>query len=403
MKSWGPIRLVLFQILAGITFSFGDLVANSYASSNYGLSLLWTKLLALLLTIFLLQIAAQLGAFTGRGLIENIKHNYGVHASIICCSIIAVSNAASITAEVAVASTFLEFFTNLSNKFWAPLIALALCILAVKYSSNIIKIVISLMSFLMLLIVPVALSCKFGFNDLVRGFLVVSPISSKDWFITVLAMIGCVIGGYTIFFEVHEASESPNSMFELSSRYFGASIGSTLSFIIAVSIMIICYTQLYSMGVRVESINDILMFLIPKLGGFGVVLFVIGILTSFFLSISVIVISNFRLLEELVSDVAESVRVRYVILSGWKIILASVSVLLGAFLIILNVNVIKLSLYASALSTILLPIPLLFMARIFGGLKLPLNVGFKFLKFLCWFVIAIISVFSFSSIILAFI
>ena len=124
---------------------------------------------------------------------------------------------------------------------------------------------------------------------------------------------------------------------------------------------------------------------------------------SFYLSCSVIVISSFKLLEELIADIAEITKIRYAILSGWKVILSSLSILLGAFLIMFNVNVIKLSLYASALSTLTLPIPLFFMAKLFSEIKFPIKTNYGLLKFLCWFLVVFLSMFSFGSIILAFI
>jgi hypothetical protein len=165
--------------------------------------------------------------------------------------------------------------------------------------------------------------------------------------------------------------------------------------------MIICATQLYPRREVVGSIGDIVSTLFPKLGWIGTILFSLGVLVSFYLSCSVVVTSSFIVLEELVSDVAEVARIRYAVLSGWKVILASVSILLGAFLIVFNVNVIKLSLYASAISTIALPIPLFFMAKLFGDVSLPIKFNHRFLRAVCWLLVIMLSTFSLGGIVLS--
>jgi len=401
LKSNNAIKALIIQILAGVTFSFGDLVVNSYASSKYGLNLLWTKLLSSLSIIVILQFSFQIGSFTRMGLIENVKLKYGPMNSILCSSSIFIGNVATLTSEVAIASMVLEFLTNISCKFWAPLIALSLCIVAIFSSSTIMRITLSMVSFLVLLVIPVAVKYNcYGFNEFLSGIAGISIVSSKDWLLTVMALLGCVIGGSTILFEVHEGSEENDLSTNILNKYNGIIIGVLESFILSVSIMIICASQLYVDGKVVNSISDIMYMLLPKLGGFATILFILGVMVSFYLSCSVIVISNFRILEELIVDVAEVTRIRYGVLSGWRVILASTAILLGAFTVVFNINVVKLSLYSSALSTFILPIPLFFMAKLYGEIKVPVKANYKFLKFLCWFLTVFLSMFSVGGIIL---
>ena len=397
------LKPLILQIIAGVTFSFGDLVANSYAASKYGFSLLWTKLLASLTIIVILQISAQLGFITGRGFLENIRAKYGSVSSILCSSSIMIVNTATVAAEVAAASMLLEFLTGISSKFFAPLVAFSLCVTAVFSSSEKLRLILSSVSFLVILVIPVAASCNPGIGEFLRGFATISPDTSRDWIVTVLALIGCVLGGSTILFEFHEVSEDKDStgMANLTVKYNGFVVGALQSFVLSISIMIICATQLYPRGEVVGSVGDIVSILFPKLGWIGTILFSLGVLVSFYLSCSVVVTSSFIVLEELVSDVAEVARIRYAVLSGWKVILASASILLGAFLIVFNVNVIKLSLYASAISTIALPIPLFFMAKLFGDVSLPIKFNHRFLRAVCWLLVIMLSTFSLGGIVLS--
>jgi len=395
------LKPLILQIIAGVTFSFGDLVANSYAASKYGFNLLWTKLLSFLIIIVVLQITAQLGFITGRGFLENIRAKYGLIPSILCSSTIMIANAATVAAEIAAASMLLEFLTGFSSKFFAPLVALSLCVIAVFSSSEKLKLILSSVSFLIILVVPVAASCNPRVGEFLKGFVTISPYTSKDWIVTVLALIGCVLSGYTVLFEFHEVSEDFGGLTDLTIKYNGFIVGALESFILSVSIMIICATQLYPQGGVVDSISDIVYTLFPKLGWIGTTLFSFGVLVSFYLSCSVVVISNFIVLEELISDIAEVARIRYAVLSGWKVILASASILLGAFLIVFNVNVVKLSLYASAISTISLPIPLFFIAKLFGDVSPPIKFNHRFLRTVCWLLVVMLSIFSLGGIVLS--
>lgn len=391
------------QIIAGVTFSFGDLVANSYAASRYGLSLLWTRLLSSFIIVVLLQSSSNLGLFIGKGLIEAIRDFYGIRLSVLCSSMIFVNIIATVTAEIAAASVILEFFTNISCKFWAPLIALTLCIVAIYSSSVKLRIVMSSISFLVVLVIPVALT--YGVNDVkavFNGLFTISPILSRDWIITVMALIGSAVGSNIILFEMNEASKDTDNLTSLSSRYHGFLVGSIENFILSLSLMLICAGQLYSRGEVVSSINDILSALLPKLGFICTLLFVCGVLISFYLCCSVSVVSNFKLLEELISNIAEIAKIRYAILSGWKVLLASSSILLGAFMVIFNINIVKLSLYASSISAFTLPIPLFFLAKLHDKLKFPVKMNsmiLKFLKFVHWFLLCFLSILSIGGLI----
>ncbi|RLE54705.1 MAG: hypothetical protein DRJ30_04710 [Candidatus Methanomethylicota archaeon] len=403
-KSSDLFRIVFPAIIAGISdLGSSDFATDCYAGSRYGFSFLWVLVLVSLFLIFILQVTAQIGSITGKGLLQNIKAKYGLLSAVVCSFFIASTNVALIAAEIAGASAALYLLTGIEVYFWSPLVALILCLFAIKGSKPKVKLILVFISFSILIVIPAVFLSKPSIKEILSGMFSFSYSPEKDWLLTLMALIGSSVSGYTLLFETSEAAERSDGFTYLPKEYLGASIGGLMVLLVNAAIMIICASQLFPKGLIVDNIESALKVLDPLLGKMGVYLIALGVFSSALLSSTVVAVSNFRLLDEIVDDLSDMLKIRAAILHGWKVILSSATLILGPILIALGVKPLKLVIYSSALSCIFSPIPLFFVALIYNGLSIP-NVGkIGVSKFFCWAITLILSAISLAGVLLSFI
>lgn len=388
-------KFIAPAIIAGVSdLGASDIVAFSYAGSAYGFSLLWTVIIVLFFTIFILQITAQIGLTTKRGLLSNVRVHYGSSTAALVAFAIASTNVALITAEISGSSVFLSMLTGVSPVFWAPIVALLICIFAVKGSSPSVKNVLTLMSFVVIVCVPIAFLTSPPLGEIVKGLLRPGIISSKDYIITIMAILGTSISAYSFLFEASEAAQKAGNFRELPLEYTGATIGAIIVSLVDASILIICASLLYPQGLKIEVLEEAILVLKPILGDAAITGLIIGVFASSFLSSAVMAVSNFKIMDELVEDLADVLHIRAAILAGWKVILGSLALLVAPVLLALGISPLKLAISASALSCFFTPVPLIFLSLIFTKLSFPGDIRVTYIKISCWLITMVISVIS---------
>ena len=386
-------KFIAPAIIAGVSdLGASDIATFSYAGSAYGFSLLWTVMIVLFFTVFILQITAQIGLTTRRGLLSNVRMYYGSSIAALVAFAIASTNVALISAEIGGGSVFLSILTGISPVFWAPIVALLICVFAVRGSSSTVKNVLTLMSFIVIVCVPIAIITFPPLSEIARGFLHPNIVSSKDYIITIMAILGTSISAYSFLFEASEAAQKSGNFGELTLEYTGATIGAIIVSLVDASILIICASLLYPQGLKIEALEEAVLVLKPLLGETVITGLIIGVFASSFLSSTVMAVSNFKIMDELIEDLAEVLHIRAAILAGWKVILGSLALLVSPILLAVGVSPLKLAINASALSCFFTPIPLIFLSLIFTKLNFPGDIRTTYVKVSCWLITMMISV-----------
>src|ERR1051326_5290905 len=134
------IRLFTFLAIFGPGFVTanvdndpGGILTYSQAGAKFGFALLWTLIPTTVALIVIQEMAARMGAVTGKGLSDLIREEYGLRATFFTMLVLGLANLGNIAAEFAgVASGFGIF--GVSKYLCVPLGAL-LVWLAVVYGS----------------------------------------------------------------------------------------------------------------------------------------------------------------------------------------------------------------------------------------------------------------------------
>src|ERR1700681_1557983 len=101
-------RLVAFLAVLGPGFITanvdndpGGILTYSQAGAKYGYSLLWTLIPTTIALIVVQEMAARMGAVTGKGLSDLIREEFGLRATFITMAILGIADFGNIAAEFA--------------------------------------------------------------------------------------------------------------------------------------------------------------------------------------------------------------------------------------------------------------------------------------------------------------
>src|SRR5258705_8183607 len=128
LKSWrARIALVLAVvgpgfITANVDNDAGGIWTYSVAGAQFGYSLLWAMIPATAALIVVQEMAARMGAVTGKGLSDLIREEFGFRITFFLMIALVVTNFANVTAEFAGVASSLELF-GVSRYIIVPLAA----------------------------------------------------------------------------------------------------------------------------------------------------------------------------------------------------------------------------------------------------------------------------------------
>src|ERR1700704_1503947 len=131
-------RLMLFLAVVGPGFitanvdnDAGGIFTYSQAGAQFGYSLLWTMIPITVSLVVVQEMAARMGAATGKGLSDLIREEFGFRVTFFLMLALVLTNFGNIVAEFAGVASSLELF-GISRYIIVPLAAAAVWLMVVK-------------------------------------------------------------------------------------------------------------------------------------------------------------------------------------------------------------------------------------------------------------------------------
>src|SRR5580693_8642231 len=118
-------------ITANVDNDPGGILTYSQAGAKYGYTLLWTLIPITIALIVVQEMAARMGAVTGKGLSDLIREEFGLRATFITMAILAVADFGNIAAEFAGIASGMGVF-GVSKYFAVPIGAFIVWFVIVK-------------------------------------------------------------------------------------------------------------------------------------------------------------------------------------------------------------------------------------------------------------------------------
>jgi Mn2+/Fe2+ NRAMP family transporter len=352
----------------------GGIATYSSVGAKFGYDLLWMLLVITLGLAVVQEMAARLGAATGRGLLDLIRERYGIGWALLAVAVVLLANGGVIVTEFVGIGAAIELFGG--SRYWAvPLSAVVLWRLVVAGSYGRVEKALIAMTLVFFAYPAAAFLAGPDWGAVARGTLIPTIRPDPDYLLLFVGTVGTTITPYMQLFQ-----QSANVEKGVARRHYGqerldAYAGAALSNLIAAFIIIATAATLHVSGTtEIETAADAAQALRPVAGDFATTLFAIGLLGASMLAAGVLPLAT-----------AYSVSEAFGFRKGVSLDFRRAPIFLGLFSALIGIGalvalissfpVVNLLVVVQVLNGVLLPVILVFIlllindGRLMGDLK----------------------------------
>jgi Mn2+/Fe2+ NRAMP family transporter len=352
----------------------GGVATYSSVGAKFGYEMLWVLMLITLSLAIVQEMAARLGAASGRGMLDLVRERYGIGWALTIVAVVLVANGGVIISEfvgIGAAADLLGL-----NKYVAiPLAAVAIWYLVTAGNYGRVERVFIVMTLVFLSYPLTALIAGPDWGAVARGALIPTLHSDPEYVTLFVALVGTTITPYMQLFQQSSVVEKGVARRHYGAERLDAYAGSIITNLVAAAIIVATGATLHATGhTDIETAADAAEVLRPVAGDAAQILFAIGLLGASLLAAGVLPLATSYSISEAfgfskgVSLDFRRARIFFGIFTGLIVLGALVALIPG-------VPVIDLLVGVQALNGILLPVLLVIQLmlindhRLMGGLK----------------------------------
>ena len=291
-------RIMLFLAVIGpaiITSSAGNdaggIVTYAIAGASYGYALLWSLLLITFGTAIVQEMAARMGAVTGKGLSALIREEFGVRAAFFAMLGLLVANLGTTMAEFAGIAAAFEIF-GLSKYISVPLAALLIWWLVTRGSYSTVEKTLLALCLALFAYVVSGLMVGPPWGQVLRGTLIPSLRPDSNYILLLIASFGTTLTPWMQFYLQSTITEKGITLRDYPYTRLEVVFGALFSNLVSWFIIVTTAATLFAHGISVESAADAALALAPVAGEYAGALFAIGLLGASTLAAAVLPIST---------------------------------------------------------------------------------------------------------------
>jgi len=269
----------------------GTVITASMAGANYGLTLIWALLFAMIATLVLQEMAARLGIITQQGLGENIRQAisqpfWRTLTILLVVSAIVIGNGAYQSGNISGASLGLASISEQLS-------------LSIAYTNVVFPVLIASVAFILLYtgsykLIERALVVLVGLMSM--AFLVSFFLTKPDWAglissmfafelptgagLTVIALIGTTVVPYNLFLHAATASKKWQSSSNLTEARQDLFISIPLGGLISIAIVSTAASAFFGQQLQLQSAADLAPSLQPLFGDWASIFIAIGLFSA---------------------------------------------------------------------------------------------------------------------------
>jgi NRAMP (natural resistance-associated macrophage protein)-like metal ion transporter len=302
-RSWKSLRSRLLLILAVIGPGFiageggndaGGIWTYSVAGAQFGYSLLWAMIPATAALIVVQEMAARMGAVTGKGLSDLIREEFGFRITFFLMIALVVTNFANVTAEFAGVASSLELF-GVSRYIVVPVAAAAVWLLVVQGTYGTVeKIFLTASAFYVCYIVAGLLAGPDWLAAARATFTrpAATGIRNYGYVYMLIGLVGTTISPWMQFYLQASVVEKGVTVRQYRASRWDVIIGSIFAAIVAWFIIVACAATLHTNGIGITSAAEAAQALRPLAGEYAYLLFAAGLLNASLFAATVLPITT---------------------------------------------------------------------------------------------------------------
>ena len=301
LKGW-KIRVALFLAIVGPGFitanvdnDAGGIFTYSQAGAQFGYSLLWTMIPITVALVVVQEMAARMGAVTGKGLSDLIREEFGFRLTFFVMLILVITNFGNVVGEFAGIASSMELF-HLSKYVSVPVAAVIVWALVVRGTYNSVeKIFLAASAFYVCYIIAGLLAHPdwkaAAFATVTRPQ--AAGIRNYGYLYMVIGLVGTTIAPWMQFYLQASVVEKGITMRQYRASWWDVVLGCLFTDIVAWFIIVACAATLYANGHHdIGSAADAAQALRPLAGEYAYLLFAAGLFNASLFAASILPIST---------------------------------------------------------------------------------------------------------------
>jgi Mn2+/Fe2+ NRAMP family transporter len=263
----------------------------SVLGSAYGYQLLWVLLLSTVALIAFHSLGARMGVVTGQGLTGLVRDRYGPRLGGLAMALLLLANLGTMCAELAGVAAGFELF-GISRYLSVPLVTVGVSVLVLRGSFHRIEHVLMALAAVFVAYVAAGFVAHPDWRQVATGLLVPRMPWTAGAIVIVAATIGTTLAPWGLSFIQSYAVDKKLTVADLRYERVDVIIGSVLTGVIGLFVVITCAETLHMHGIQVDSAAAAAEALAPLAGSFARSLFAIGIIGAAILATAVLPLST---------------------------------------------------------------------------------------------------------------
>ncbi len=277
----------------------GGIFTYSVAGAQFGYKAIWPLVPIAIALIVVQEMAARMGAVTGKGLSALIREEFGVRIALITMLGLFFMNTFTTSAEFAGIASASEIY-HISRYISVPLSLLVVFFAVLRISSKLIERTFVVLSLVYVTYIVSGALAHPNWGDVARGSFIPSIDTHDPAYLgTIVALIGTTISPYMQFYLQSAIVEKGIRPAGLLAARIDVTNGSILAIIVAAFMIIANAATIFVFNeahsahpIVVNQASDVAIALVPLAGKFASALFAFGILNAGLFTAAVLPLST---------------------------------------------------------------------------------------------------------------
>ncbi|HTS76772.1 MAG TPA: Nramp family divalent metal transporter [Bryobacteraceae bacterium] len=348
-------------ITANVDNDPGGILTYSVAGAKFGYLLLWTLIPTTVALIIVQEMAARMGAVTGKGLSDLIREEFGLRATFLTMTILGLADFGNIASEFAgLASGFAVL--HVSRYIAVPIGAALVWIVVVRGRYKPVERLLIIFSLIYFAYPVSAFLAKPDWKLALHDTLVPQFSSQPGYLVMIVGLIGTTITPWMQFYLQASIVEKGVDARHYSLSRWDVIVGCIVTDVVAFFIVVACAATIYKSGHgELVQPGDAALALKPLAGQFAALLFAVGLINASLLSAAILPLATaYNICEGLGFESGVEKRFSEAPIFYW---LYTLLIGCGAIFVLLIPTgfILKVLLYSQVLNGVLLPFVLFYM------------------------------------------
>lgn len=287
-------RALLFVSLLGpglITASADNdasgIATYSMVGSRYGYSFLWIIVWVTVGEVVVQEMAARMGAATGKGLTDLIRERFGLRLTFLVLLGLVLANLGTTASQLAGIASAAELF-GVSRYIAVPIAAVAIYLLVTRGTYSRVEKVLIVLSMFSVTYIASAILLKPDWGAILRQALVPQMHFDTQYLLAVLATVGTTITPWAAVYMQASVADKGVDMEHFGHTRLDVMFGAAIGNVVSAFIIICTAASLFARGIVVETAEQAALALAPVAGQWAEVLFGVGLMAASVLAASVL-------------------------------------------------------------------------------------------------------------------